>query len=55
MHSGAVGIEAMRVRLVLGELNNLRCCVADAGNACLCSKTKEKAHVVAGPEFGKLE
>ncbi len=53
--SGVVGMEIIRIGFFLGELNHLRCCAADVGNACLHSKTKEKVCLVAGPEFSELE
>ena len=33
-------------------MNNLQVCAADIGNAFLYGETREKAYVVAGPEFG---
>ena len=38
---------------VLGAMNHLEVCAADISTAFLCWTTREKVHVIAGPEFGK--
>jgi len=38
-----------------GELNNLKMWSTDIGNAHLETCTKEKAHIMAGPEFRDRE
>src|SRR3982750_3734142 len=50
--SGVVSMETVRIVLILAELNGLRVCAADVGNAYLNSKTKEKVYFITGPEFG---
>ena len=39
----------------IAELNNLKAWATDIGNAHLECWTKEKAHIIAGPEFGERE
>ena len=39
----------------LGELNGSKAWSTDIGNAHLEMHTKEKVHIVAGPEFGDCE
>ena len=41
--------------LFIAELNGLESWDTDAGNTCLEAKTKEKAFIIAGSEFGDLE
>ena len=38
---------------VIAARNNLQVCAADVSTAFLCGKTREKVHIVAGPEFGE--
>ena len=54
-HSGAVGMDSVRIGFLLGELNQLKCCAADVSSACLHGLTREKVHFVAGPEFGEAQ
>ena len=41
--------------MFLSQLNDLEFWSTDIGNAYLESKTAEKVHIIAGPEFGELE
>ena len=52
IYSGVVGIESIRIGLLIAELNGLQVCAADIGNAFLYGKTKEKVMIRAGKEFG---
>jgi hypothetical protein len=45
-------METVRIGFFLGELYGVSCCACDIGNAFLFGKTKEKAYITAGPEFG---
>ena len=45
-------METIRTVLTIAEMNKLNVCAADAGNAFLCGRTREKVCVIAGPEFG---
>ena len=54
-HKLLVSIRSLRLVIFLAKLNNLEVWGADIGNAYLEAKTKEKLHVVAGPEFEELE
>ena len=47
-----VGNSTIKLRLVLGDLNNLSVCAGDIGSAYQNSKTKEKVYIIASPEFG---
>ena len=53
-YSGVVSLRAMRIAVLLAELNDLKIYSADVGNAYLEAKTKEKVYIIAGPEFGDL-
>ena len=55
IYSGVVGLDTVRMGMFLGELNNLKGCAADVGNAYLNGRTKEKVYIIAGSEFGDLE
>jgi hypothetical protein len=44
----------VRLRFMLAAQNDLSVCAVDIGNAFLYGKTREKAHIVAGREFGKV-
>ena len=46
-----VGIETVRLGFTLGDLNDLKCCTGDVGNAFLNGYTKEKIYIIADPEF----
>ena len=52
IYSGVIGIETVRIGFLIGELNQLKCCAGDVGNAYLNGFTKEKIYIIAGPEFG---
>ena len=52
IYSGVVGMETVRMGFTLGELNGLKCCAGDVGNAFLNGYTREKIFIIAGPEFG---
>ena len=49
---GVVRMDTVRTGFTLGDLNGLKFCAQDVGNAYLNSYTKEKIYIVAGPEFG---
>ncbi len=51
-YSGVVSLCAVRMQLLIAELNGLTTWTADVGNAYLKAETKEKVVIVAGPEFG---
>ena len=55
IYSGVVGLDTVRMGMFLGELNNLKCCAADVGNAYLNGRTREKVYIIAGSEFGALQ
>ena len=50
--SGVVSMGTVRICFVLAELNELKVCAGDIGNAYLYGRTKEKVYIIAGPEFG---
>ena len=52
IYSGVVAMDTVRVGFFVGELNSLKCCVEDVGNAYLNSNTKEKVFIIVGPKFG---
>ena len=52
IYSGVIGMDTVRIGFALGDLNGLKCCAGDVGNAYLNSYTKEKIYLIAGPEFG---
>jgi hypothetical protein len=52
IYSGVVRMYTVRIGFFLGELYGLSCCACDIGNAFLYGKTKEKAYITAGSEFG---
>jgi hypothetical protein len=55
VYSGVVSLRGIRLIVFLAELNGLQLWGADVGNAYLEAKTKEKVHIVGGPEFGRLQ
>jgi len=55
VHSSVVSSRGARLLAFLGELNDLKVWSTDIGNAHLKTHTKEKVHVIAGPEFGDRE
>jgi Reverse transcriptase (RNA-dependent DNA polymerase) len=55
VYSGVVLLRGIRLVVFSAELNGLKLWEADVGNAYLEAKTKEKVHIVAGPEFGSLD
>jgi hypothetical protein len=48
-------LQGIRLVVSLAEVCGLKLWGADVGNAYLEAKTKEKLHIVAGPEFGSLD
>ena len=54
-YSGVVSLQGIRLVLFLSELNGLQAWGTDIGNACLEAFTKEKVHIIAGPEFGNQQ
>ena len=55
VYSGVVGLDTVRLGFQLAALNDLVVCAADVGTAFLHGYTREKAYIVAGPEFEGLE
>ena len=55
VYSGVVSFRNLRVAMFLSEQNNLQLWGAPVGNVCLQALTKEKLHIVAGPEFEELQ
>jgi hypothetical protein len=53
--SGVVSLKSSCMVTFLAELNDLETWATDVGDACLEAETSEKALIIAGPEFGKLE
>ena len=51
--SGVVSIEMICTAFVIAACNNLQVCAADVSTAFLHGKTREKVHIIAGPEFGE--
>ena len=54
VYSGVVSLDTIRLAFVIAEMNGLKACVADIGNAYLYSRNKEKVYIIAGKEFGPL-
>ena len=52
IYSGVVGIDSVRIALLLAQLNGLQVCAGDVSCAFLQSQCKEKIYTIAGPEFG---
>ena len=55
VYPGVVSLRNLRLAMFLAELNDLQLWGADVGNAYLQALTKEKLHIVAGPEFEELQ
>jgi hypothetical protein len=53
IYSGVIQMDTVRIGFYFGELYRLSCCACDIGNVFLYEKTKEKAYIIAGPEFGE--
>jgi len=53
--SSVVSLRGARLLAFIGELNGLKAWSTGVGNAYLETHTKEKVHVVAGPELGDRE
>jgi len=53
--SSVVSLRGVRLLAFIGDLNDLKIWSTHIGNACLETCTKEKVHVIAGPEFGDRE
>ena len=54
-YNGICSIVNIRICIFLGELNGLKQCACDVGNAYLEAYTREKLVIKAGPEFGEDE
>ena len=52
VYSSVVSLRGIRAIAFIAELNDLELWGTDIGNAYLCSKTREKCYIIAGPEFG---
>ena len=52
VYSGVVAMDTVRLGFFIGEINGLKCCAGDVGNAFLNGWTKEKVFIIAGPELG---
>jgi Reverse transcriptase (RNA-dependent DNA polymerase) len=55
LYSGVGSLLDIWLVVIFAELNGLKLLEVDVGNAYLEAKTKEKIHIVAGPEFGSLD
>jgi len=55
VHSGIFSLRGVTILAFLGELNGLKVWSTDIGNTCLEMHTKEKVHIVAGPQCGDQE
>ena len=55
IYLGIMSMNTIHVSFQLAQLNGLRLCAADIGNAFLYWKTMEKVYIRAGPEFGELQ
>jgi len=55
VHSSVVSLRGAMLLAFIGELNGLKIWSTDVGNAYLETHTKEKVHIIAGPEFGDRE
>ena len=55
VYSGVVTLRGIRMVIFLKGLNGLELWATYIGNAYLKVKTKEKAYIIAGKEFGELE
>jgi len=53
--ASVISLRGVRLLAVIGELNGLKIWSTDVGNAYLETHTKEKVHIIAGPEFGDRE
>ena len=53
-YSSVVSLQSLRTVMFIGELNGMKMCAGDIGNAYLEAYTTEKVCFVAGPEFGEL-
>jgi len=53
--SSVVSLRGVWLLAFTGELNGLKVWSTDIGNAYLETYTKEKVHIIAGPEFGDRE
>ena len=52
IYSGVVAMDTVRLGFLIGDMNQLKCCAGDVGNAFLNGYTREKLYIIAGPEFG---
>ena len=55
VYSGVVSLRGLRLVMFLDELNKLQLWGGDIGNAYLEALTREKLHIISGPEFGELQ
>ena len=55
IYSGVISTRSLRLSIFIAKLNNMKVWGADIGNAYLEATTKEKLHIVAGPEFEELQ
>ena len=55
IYSGVVDLMSVRLGFMIAAMNDLQVCAADIGNAFLYGKSREKAYVVAGKEFGDMQ
>jgi Reverse transcriptase (RNA-dependent DNA polymerase) len=54
VYSSVVSLRGVRMVTFIAELNKLQIWSTDVGNAYLESYTKEKVHIIAGPEFAAM-
>ena len=53
-YSGVVTLDSIRLLVFVNQLNRMRLCATDIGNAYLHSLTQEKVYTIAGKECGAL-
>jgi Reverse transcriptase (RNA-dependent DNA polymerase) len=55
VYSGVVSLQGIRLVVFLADINGLKVWGDDVSNTYLETQTKEKVHIVAGPEFESLD
>ena len=53
--ASVISTKAVRLGLILAQVQNRKCITGDVGNAFLTAFPCKKIYVVAGPEFGEFE
>ena len=54
-YSSVISLKSMRIAILVGEINGLKICAGDVGNAYLEAFTREKVCFIAGRAFKHLE